>query len=135
MELPFIALVITITVACAIGYARRGPRTLDKDDAAALSAVRDEYLRAVTAAGLVKLSNLVGQAPAEEDIDEAAKGPRLIVRMKSLLEGQKPDVVLRGLDEGNDQTVESFLAGLEADTDKYWPEHAPGKHRVREPQS
>jgi hypothetical protein len=120
---PIIALVVTILLACAIGFARRGGRTLNGVDAEALGAKHDEYLRAVTAAGLVQLSHFVGDPPAVEDLEQSAQGPRLITEMTTLLEGQEPDAVVKGLGglrAGKEPTVESFLAGLAADTAKYW---------------
>ena len=132
---PIIAMLVTVALACMLGFRKSGDRTLNDADTKALGAAYREYLRAVSAAGLVRLSNFVGDPPAEEDIDESGNGPRLIADMVAVLEGEKSNTVIRGVHVDENQTVESFLAHIAHDAEKYWPEQISIIHQVREPQT
>jgi hypothetical protein len=131
---PIIALLITVAFACVLGYRKSGEKTLNDADAKALGAAYREYLRAVSAAGLVRLSNFVGDPPAEEDLDESVNGPRLIADMVAVLEGESATTVIKGVHVDENPTVESFLASIADDAEKYWPEQITIIHQVREPQ-
>lgn len=129
---PIIAVLLTVMLACLLAFRRGGDRSLNDVDARALSATYSKYLRAVSAAGLVRLSNAVGDPPAEEDIDESVNGPRLIEDMVSVLEGEKADTVIKGVHAGESPTVGSFLARIADDVEKYWPEQMSSIHHVHE---
>ena len=131
---PFIALLVTVALACLIGFRKRGGKTLNDADTEALGAAYRKYLRAVSAAGLVRLSNFVGDPPAMEDMDESVNGPRLIADMVAVLDGEKSDTVIKGVRVDEDPTVKSFLASIADDADKYWPEQISIIQQVREPQ-
>jgi hypothetical protein len=129
---PIIALLLTIAIAGLIGFRRSAARKLSDADTRALGATYDEYLRAVSAAGLVKLSDVVGEPPAKEDVDEATNGPRLVSDMVSLLEGEHANAVIRAVRGEESPTVNTFLTDIESDVEKYWPEQVPDVHRARE---
>ncbi len=129
---PIIAVLLTVALACLLAFWRAGDESLNDVDAKALGATYSKYLRAVSAAGLVRLSNFVGDPPAEEDIDESVNGPRLIADMVSVLEGEQADTVIKGVHAGENPTVRSFLARIADDAEKYWPEQMSRLHHVRE---
>ena len=129
---PIIAVLLTVALACLLAFRRSGDHSLNHVDAEALGATYSQYLRAVSAAGLVWLSNVVGDPPAKEDIDESVNGPRLIADMVSVLEGEKADTVIKGVHAGENPTVRSFLARIADDAEKYWPEQMSSLHHVRE---
>jgi hypothetical protein len=128
---PFILLLLTVPIAYVLAH-RKGDGTLNHADTDVLGAKYRQYLRAVSAAGLVRLSNFLGDPPAAEDMDESVNGPRLIADMVGLLEGEKANTVIKGLHEDQDPTVHSFLARIADDADKYWPDQISRIHRVRE---
>ena len=130
---PFIAVLLSVVLALVLAYRRDGgDKQVNHVDTNALRAAYSEYLRAVSAAGLVRLSNFLGDPPAEEDIHESVNGPRLIDDMVGLLEGERADRVIKGLHGDNDPTVRSLLARIADDADKYWPDQISHVHRVRE---
>jgi hypothetical protein len=129
---PFIALLLTVLAACLIGFRLGRHRTLDKGDAKKLTAAYGEYLHAVSAAGLVQLSNRIGELPAREDIETSINGPRLVSDMVKLLDGEKGSTVIEHLQNGNAVTVEGLLARLSDDAEKYWPERSADIRRARE---
>jgi hypothetical protein len=131
---PIIALLVTVALACLLGFWKSGEKTLNDTDTKALGAAYREYLRAVSAAGLVKLSNFVGDSPAEEDIDESVNGPRLIADMVAVLDGEKSNTVIKGVHVDESPTVKSFLASIADDAEKYWPDQISIIRQVREPQ-
>ncbi|HZO59687.1 MAG TPA: hypothetical protein VFB51_08350 [Solirubrobacterales bacterium] len=127
-----IALLLTVGVACLIGLRAGRDRRLDDDDASALGSTYAEYLRAVSAAGLVRLSNVVGDVPAREDIEASINGPRLLGDMIELLEGATEDAVIDDTRVGSRETVGTLLARLTDDAEKYWPDQLPPIQRARE---
>jgi hypothetical protein len=127
---PFILLLLTVAVAAFAGYARRG-RRVERADASTLQTTYREYLRAVSAAGLVKLSRFVGDPPAAEDVDESVKGPRLMADLVSLLERYEADAVIEGIQLHDHVTVDALLERLADDAQKYWPDESPAAIRVR----
>ena len=129
---PFIALLLTVAIAGLIGFRWSGARKLSRADAEALGATYDQYLRAVSAAGLVHLSNAVGDPPAKEDIEEAVNGPRLVSDIVALLEGEHADAVIKDVRNEESRTVNSLLTNIADDVEKYWPEQIPDVHRARE---
>ena len=128
----FIVVLFTVAFACLLGFVRKGEASLDEADTKALGTTYSKYLRAVSAAGLVRLSNYVGDPPAAEDIAESANGPRLIADIVGLLEDEKADTVIRGLRVDQDATVSSLLARVAEDANKYWPGQISQLQRVRE---
>jgi hypothetical protein len=130
---PFIAVLLSVVLALVLGYRRvSDDKKVNHVDTNALRATYSEYLRAVSAAGLVRLSNFLGDPPAEEDIHESDNGPRLIDDMVGLLEGERADTVIEGLHGDNDPTVRSLLTRIADDAAKYWPDQISRVHRVRE---
>ena len=127
-----VALLLTVGFACLVGFMRGGGRSRDDLDTETLGTTYSQYLRAVSAAGLVRLSKHVGDSPAPEDIADSVDGPRLIADMVALLEDEKPDTVIRGLRFDQDPTVGSFLTRIAEDADKYWPGQISQLQRVRE---
>jgi hypothetical protein len=129
---PFIALLLTVVFACLIGFRLGRHKTLNDQDTEVLAATYGEYLHAVSAAGLVRLSNRVGELPAREDIEVSINGPRLVSDMVNLLDGEKGSTVIEHLENGNEVTVERLLVRLSDDAEKYWPERIADIRRARE---
>jgi hypothetical protein len=126
-----VALLLTVAFASLLGFMRGGGRR-DDLDTETLGTTYSKYLRAVSAAGLVRLSKYLGDAPAEEDIADSVDGPQLIADMVALLEDEKADTVITGLRFDQDPTVGTFLTRIADDADKYWPGQISQLQRVRE---
>jgi len=127
-----VVLLFTVAFACLLGFVRRGGGSRDDLDTGELGTTYSKYLRALSAAGLVRLSKYLGDAPAAEDIADSVSGPRLIADMVALLEDEKRDTVIKDLRPDQDVTVGSFLTRIAEDADKYWPGQISQLQRVRE---
>jgi hypothetical protein len=128
---PFIALLVTVAVACVIGYRRGRGRTMDEADREGLAATYGEYLRAVSAAGLLQLSERTGDTLAAEEVDQARRGPQLVAEIAALLEGERADALIDGLGHAERPTADRFLQRIAADVKKYWPTQLGEVERVR----
>ena len=127
-----IALLITVGLACLIGFRRGGNKTSTNADAKALDAAYGQYLRAVSAAGLVRLSNVVGDPPAPEDIRESRRGPRLIGEILKMVEGEQADAVIEVTRLDRKPTVGALLTDIADDAEKYWPDQSADVNRARQ---
>ena len=125
-----IALLLTVGLACLIGFRRGGDKASANTDLKALDAAYGDYLRAVSAAGLVRLSNVVGDPPAPEDIRESRRGPRLIGEILKMLEGEQPDTVIEVSRLDSKPTVRALLTDIAGDAEKYWPDHSADVYRA-----
>jgi hypothetical protein len=125
-----IALLLTVGLACLIGFRRGGDKASATADVKALDATYGEYLLAVSAAGLVRLSNALGDPPAPEDIKESRRGPRLIGEILKMLEGEQADAVIEVSRRDPKPTVKALLTGIAGDAEKYWPDHSGDVHRA-----